>query len=360
MNDYNLESNQTKGKVSVQDRLQSDKNVNIDIVRIFATFLVLSVHIGQVSGMDFSVGAKGVELFFILSGYLAFASLNRNCSAKEYYRKRMRRILPTYWTCLIFVYIEDIILGVCQGLSAREIFTGQCGPKFLRYIFCLQLFTPTNNWDTWNNHRALWTMSCFMGFYVLAPFLYRIMKNLYWGVCILGISLIGTPFIAHFMQQILSGYPEEAHIEWFALMNPISELYCFLMGAVLFLIIKKQKEYFLIGVSVIMTITSFRWYPYEFLFILLIATAVKVQAIIKSKRIRKAVSYVSRGTFTVYLVHPNILAIDAIIWSKLGIESKMIHAAILYISCIAVAYMLYYIIIIRIENRISYNKKLMI
>lgn len=40
------------------------KNVNIDIVRTFATLLVLSVHICQVAGFDFSVGAKGVQCFF--------------------------------------------------------------------------------------------------------------------------------------------------------------------------------------------------------------------------------------------------------------------------------------------------------
>jgi surface polysaccharide O-acyltransferase-like enzyme len=36
------------------------RNVNLDIIRIIAVFMVVSVHVGQYAGFDFSVGAKGV------------------------------------------------------------------------------------------------------------------------------------------------------------------------------------------------------------------------------------------------------------------------------------------------------------
>lgn len=101
------------------------------------------------------------NVFFVLSGYLTFVSLSRKDSAIEYYKKRIVRILPTYWICLILVYVGDILLGIWEGLSLDGIFAGQCGFKFLRYFFFLQMFTPTDNWNLWNNHRALWTMSCF-------------------------------------------------------------------------------------------------------------------------------------------------------------------------------------------------------
>lgn len=42
-----------------------ERNSNLDIVRTFSAFLVLSVHVGQYAGFDFGVGAKGVQLFFI-------------------------------------------------------------------------------------------------------------------------------------------------------------------------------------------------------------------------------------------------------------------------------------------------------
>lgn len=88
------------------------QNLNLNIIRIFAAWMVLSVHITQRAGMDFSVGAYGVQLFFIMSGYLAFYSLaNKKYSAIEYYKKRAVRILPTYWFCLILLYVQDIVGG---------------------------------------------------------------------------------------------------------------------------------------------------------------------------------------------------------------------------------------------------------
>ena len=62
-----------------------NRHINLDIIRIFAAWMVLSVHVGQFVGVDFSVGANGVQLFFILSGYFAFTSLDRNPSVISYY-----------------------------------------------------------------------------------------------------------------------------------------------------------------------------------------------------------------------------------------------------------------------------------
>ena len=54
--------------------MTAKRNINLDLIRVFAAFMVLSVHIGQYTGREFVVGAKGVQLFFVISGYLAFAS----------------------------------------------------------------------------------------------------------------------------------------------------------------------------------------------------------------------------------------------------------------------------------------------
>lgn len=213
------------------------QSFNLNLIRIFAAWMVLSVHIAGMSGIDFGVGAKGVPLFFIMSGYLAFCSLERNSSPAEYYKKRAVRILPIYWFCLILLYCEDIVLGLLNGLSVQEIFTGQCSPRFLRYVFGLQCFLPSDNWDIWNNHGALWTMSSFIGFYITAPWLYKMLKNFYLGVVGTIIFLFGRTFAAKIIQLWLSDYPVEAHIEWFSLSNPVTQLYCFLLGITLYLAI---------------------------------------------------------------------------------------------------------------------------
>ena len=51
------------------------KNVALDELRILAALMVLGVHTGQKVGLGdaAAVGAQGVQLFFLLSGYLAAA-----------------------------------------------------------------------------------------------------------------------------------------------------------------------------------------------------------------------------------------------------------------------------------------------
>lgn len=65
------------------------KSINLDLIRIFAALMELSVHIGQIVGYNLGVGARGVQLFFVLSGYLAYASLDMDSDVKRYYKKEL-------------------------------------------------------------------------------------------------------------------------------------------------------------------------------------------------------------------------------------------------------------------------------
>ena len=330
-----------------------NKRINLDVVRILAAWMVLSVHIGQHAGFDFSVGQKGVQVFFILSGYLSFASLSKNPSIKDYYKKRMVRILPLYWICLVLIYIEDIILGI-YSLSLSDVLAGQCGPQFLRYFVFMQCFTPTDNWNLWNNHGALWTMSSFVGFYIVAPFLFRLMKNFYVSLVMLVTLMLGRPYLVTWIQNVFSDYPAEAHIEWFASMNPLAELYCFLLGSVLFVAIREKKQIVYAFIFIMaMVVTAFTWYQYELLSVLLILLAVSFNPITDNVRICKWLSAVSGGSFALYLVHPMVLQVAPSIWDKIGIGNKWLYIIYLYVLCIGIAYALYYLFISKIERYIS-------
>lgn len=334
------------------------QNLNLNLVRIIAAWMVLSVHIARNLGIDFSVGATGVSLFFILSGYLAFCSLgNNNLTPKEYYKKRAVRILPTYWLCLVLVYCNDIVFGLLGGASLKELFAGQCGPRFLRYFLGLQCILPSDNWDLWNNHSALWTMSSFMAFYLIAPWLYRVLKKFSTGAIVTIAFLFGRGYIASAIQLCLSGYPASAQIEWFSYNNPLSQLHCFLLGITVYLAIKEGKQHiiaFLVMIALI--VTHLNWYAYELLFMLLIFAAVQMPPLFQSPEIHKLVSFISGGSFALYLIHPLVLGATPFIlrgFEPISRLQKVACVLFYYVLCIGVSYAIYYFVIAKVEKFVT-------
>jgi peptidoglycan/LPS O-acetylase OafA/YrhL len=68
--------------------------------------------IGQVLQFPFSIGFTGVDLFFVLSGFLlaipfARATLgnSQQPSAREYYKKRLLRVFPAYYAQLLIILV---------------------------------------------------------------------------------------------------------------------------------------------------------------------------------------------------------------------------------------------------------------
>lgn len=100
------------------------KNVALDELRILAALMVLGVHTGQKVdlGDAAAVGAQGVQLFFVLSGYLAAASTSRHPEPLPYYQRRIRRILPLYWLVLVLRWLFDAVRYLAAGASAAQLF----------------------------------------------------------------------------------------------------------------------------------------------------------------------------------------------------------------------------------------------
>jgi peptidoglycan/LPS O-acetylase OafA/YrhL len=91
----------------------SSREELIDVLRGLAIAGVISVHVAQTTlegGSTvqslFSLGKYGVELFFIVSGYLLFKlyGSNRDSLSKSYYLRRITRIYPL-WIFFLFLNV---------------------------------------------------------------------------------------------------------------------------------------------------------------------------------------------------------------------------------------------------------------
>lgn len=139
----------------------SKKNLNINLLRILACFMVIFMHAPlpseQANGIFLStlsyITAPCIGLFFMVSGYLL---LPIKQDAGSFLRKRLGKVIgPTlFWS--IFYIVVNFIKGDCQGFLMKELisipFSAQGNP-------------------------VLWFMYTLIGLYLLAPIISRWITN---------------------------------------------------------------------------------------------------------------------------------------------------------------------------------------
>ncbi len=335
------------------------KNVALDELRILAALMVLGVHTGQKVGLGdaAAVGAQGVQLFFVLSGYLAAASLSRHPEPLPYYQRRIRRILPLYWLVLVLRWLFDAVRYLAAGASAAQLFGpgGPCGPGYLRYFVFLQMWLPSDNWMLWNNRNVLWTMSAFAFFYLLAPWLYRLCKRFWGALALLVVCLAVKGRIGGLIESSLAAFPAEANISEFSAKTPVMTLYCFIFGMAAFAAVRENKQ-FLYGAFCILlaALTNFQRAGFECVFTVLVLLAVQNPqgvGLAENQKFAQAVEFVGAGSFWLYLAHP--LVLELLPNTAMGGAAAWLCFAGVYAVCLMVCYALYTLFVRRYEQRFA-------
>ena len=274
----------------------------IQILRILACFVVFICHFGQrlplerISEDLYSIsqlGAYGVELFFVISGYLACFSLANGKSAVAFYKKRAIRILVLYYFCILYYFItETFIFG--------NIPKDDMGLGWLRYIFCLNGIVPSEGYF-WSNLGITWTIPVFLTFYLLAPLITKITKTTLSSA----IAVVVSIAISFLISNKCDG--------WF---SAITYLPCFLMGVLVYNAKKENLKFITVfGLQLFVFATKFNEYTrfielvirYSQIFIVsaIFATIVlftEEVKIVKEKTV-KVLDILDEHSYTLYLVH---------------------------------------------------------
>jgi peptidoglycan/LPS O-acetylase OafA/YrhL len=148
--------------------------LELDVIRAIAVLMVIIFH--YTARFDEKFGPfdhnitwfrhGGVHLFFIFSGYLIYSSLLSSRNELEFITKRLLRLYPSYWICVIISFVTISYFG----LEGREV----SFKDFLLNLTMLQYALGVNSVDA-----VYWSLFYQLTFYFFMACSFRFIKNPY-------------------------------------------------------------------------------------------------------------------------------------------------------------------------------------
>lgn len=89
------------------------------------------------SKYDFNLGQYGVALFFVISGFVIFMTLQKIKSLGDFAFKRFSRLYPSYWICIIITFSAITLFG----LPGKEVTIKQA---LVNFTMLQELFNVKN------------------------------------------------------------------------------------------------------------------------------------------------------------------------------------------------------------------------
>jgi exopolysaccharide production protein ExoZ len=131
----------------------------IQYLRAAAALGVVVFHAAERSGTHFAIGAAGVDVFFVISGFIMWVvASERAPSPAVFLRDRIERIAPLYW-----IATGVMVVGALAGLFPNLRLTAW---YVLSSLFFIASRSPSTG-DIWPVLVQGWTLNYEMFFYVL-------------------------------------------------------------------------------------------------------------------------------------------------------------------------------------------------
>lgn len=211
--------------------LSQDRHNNLNIIRLFASLLVLYMHsfsvcigdqrqdiTGILTGYKQLSGGLAVDIFFIISGFLICRSFDRSKSLWAYIKARFLRIWPLLF---VVVCVTTFIIGPILTEHSASLYFKSNWFGFFRNVFFINTYSMLPGVFNYHyNHSlngSLWTLQYEVICYILvvltsllwkkykaaAPIFTVILAGFYlYGVYVtpIDIGFVSTVFVANFVR----------------------------------------------------------------------------------------------------------------------------------------------------------------
>lgn len=209
----------------------TQRDSTLDALRGLAALMVVLFHYTMRPdhpNYGLRVGITGVDLFFIISGFVIFMTLTRTKNARDFIVSRLIRLYPTYWTCVTFTFVLNVIYTII-----RHSFTFSYIEQYFGNLTMFQHYMNIPDID-----GPYWTMIVEMVFYItmLCLFVLKQLSN----IERIGGVLTGMSFL--FYTFLYKTQPNIYAIIDFA--YPLLNYFPLFFAGILFYIIKNDRPTF--------------------------------------------------------------------------------------------------------------------
>ena len=145
----------------------------LDGLRGIAILLVLAYHY-----CSFGIGWVGVDLFFVLSGFLITGKLIETLGKRHYlvrfYLRRLLRIVPLFFlVCLLFFWVIPMVRPSVVTSSWKQLIQLQGW----YWSFGINIYNAIHGWTNNIGLVHFWSLACEMQFYLLWPLVILAFSN---------------------------------------------------------------------------------------------------------------------------------------------------------------------------------------
>jgi len=168
----------------------------LDALRGIAALMVVLFHFtmdkDQYNAV-FKLGTTGVDLFFMISGFVIFMSLNKISGSKQFIINRISRLYPSYWVAVTFTFILMLAVKLMRHSSINTLYQIK---KYIANLTMLQYYFRMPDIDA-----PYWTLLVELLFYAVILLLHRL-KLLNYINSIGVITIILVSISAHFFYDV--------------------------------------------------------------------------------------------------------------------------------------------------------------
>ncbi len=194
----------------------------------------------------FKLGTTGVDLFFIISGFVIFMSLQKISKGIDFVINRISRLYPTYWTCVFFTFImiSSFSIYTKTFIAKTDLITLSGNLSMFQFYFQIKDLEAT-----------YWTMIIEMIFYISMYVLYKLDALKY--ITTIGIiSCIVDILIIYYFHDI---YYIKEIIYWIPLLQFLP---LFFAGIIFYKIrINKENKFLNYGIIIFCLFCQFALFP---------------------------------------------------------------------------------------------------